>query len=469
MKALKILILVCFTALFVVFGVLLQLDNAANGTLFSDKYFNRVFNGSVQPQNIDKLIDDATGEAYALLPLSEVDKAALQSGKASASVKKKADDITKLLRDSLDKKWLETEAPKLLQGGYAYFTMNGDKLPAFDIKPLKSALVSVYAAQIATGGQGTADQYSQMIDQVDSSSGGIMVKGKLNGKATTSFMQMMALTGMSVSKSTAESILAHAATRKADGSDKDEQFQFAVKALMNDKLGMGKMKDTLDLDLLVKNLYGSEDNPVSGLRELIGGIRSSLFLLLAVITVLLLAIIAVIAFSPKAIFRWSGAALIASGALCLIPPALCLILNGAIQLQVVHLLGQGGLDLSFLQNWAFSYINGIAIYLFVQSLIVIAVGVAFLVCAGYLGDSAEARHTASRNASPGGGVMAVRIVSVIVLVAAIPISAYFFGKGITRQAEKYDNIIQQSQTQKAPNLAKALDKTLGTDLFEGTK
>lgn len=466
MKALKILVLFCFTVLLVAFAALLQLDNAANSTLFSDAYFNRVYDKNVQAKTIDQLVDDVTAEAYVFMPLSDADREALQQGKASADLKKQADDFKGQLSKFMDKAWLEAQVPNLLKGSYSYFTAGGDKLPAVDIKPLKDAVMNVYSAQIASGGStGSADSYKQLIDQIDNTSGGIMAKGKLNGKAVASFRQIMQqLAGISVSKGTAEDILKHAAARKTDGSDKQEQFQYAVKAVMNDELGMGSMKDTLDLNVLVKNLYGGADNPVSGLRDLIGGIKNSVFLLLAAVTLLLLAVVAVIAFSPKSMLRWIGAALMVSGGVCLAFPVLSLLMSASIHSQVAQTLAQGTVDLSFLQSWTFSYLNGVALFLLVQSLVVMAVGAAFLICSGFLRDGAVRPGKRS-----GGGHVAVRAVAAVVLVAAIPLSLYYFGRGITKQAEKYDSIMKQTQMQKAVGFGKALDETLGTKLFEGGK
>lgn len=445
MKTIKVLALVVLSILFVVFAALLQAEITLGSTALSPGYFNSVFDRSFTPKSIEALAKSADAG----------------SGAAGSSV------LGSLFANAAGEKWLQTELPKLAKGSFAYFVTGGNSLPVVDIKPLKDALVNAYASQaLSASGQG-ADAFMQMIAGIEKSSGALVKDGKANGKAVDAFVsQINAAAGVTVKRDTAERIIIKAGNRKKDGTGNDALFSYAVTEMSKDQLGISKMKDSLDLNVLVEKAYGAADNPVSGFSAMFSGTRSNLFLLNLAVVLLLLAAIVVVAFHPSGILRWTGATLIVAGAFCLIPPAMVLIFNGAIRLQIVQLLGPDAQHgLSFIRDWMLSYIDGAALFMFVQSVVVIAAGAAFLFCAKHF--DGKGRH-ASRASGGGPSYAAVRIVAALVLIAAIPVAAYVFGRGIASSVEKYDAILKAAdKAQGGPDFSRALNETLGMDVFGG--
>jgi hypothetical protein len=230
-----------------------------------------------------------------------------------------------------------------------------------------------------------------------------------------------------------------------------------IKQMVRSELGIDTMKDKLDLNALAKNAYGAEANPVSGFGPMITGVGSNLLLLNIALVVILLALVAVIAFRGADILRWLGAAFVLSGAVTLIPPAAAFVFNGALKAGLAQSLGIGAEPgMLFIRDWMMAYLNGIALFLLIASAVVLAAGIVMLALArraGYSGGEGSSHAT-------------VRAVAALVLVAAIPVALYVFGKAVWVKAEKYDNVIRMAdRVEDRLPFGQALDKTLNTKLF----
>ena len=221
-----------------------------------------------------------------------------------------------------------------------------------------------------------------------------------------------------------------------------------MRQLVKSELGINSMKDKLDLNALAKNAYGNSENPVTGIGQMLLGVRTNLFLIIVAATIILMALIVVIAFQPADILRWLGVPLVIAGALCFLTPLISFLFNGALKAGIAESLGLGA-DMAFINNWMLSFVNGIALVLLIAGAVALAAGIALL---------AFSKRT-GRGRNPH---MGVRVVVGLVLAAALPLALFVFGKATWKSVEKYDSILESS---KGIPIGRALDKTLNCKLF----
>lgn len=221
------------------------------------------------------------------------------------------------------------------------------------------------------------------------------------------------------------------------------------------QLGLNDMKDTFDLNQFVGKLYGNSSNPVAGLGDVLAGTRSFFFLLFAIVALLLFAIIAVIAYSPRSILKWGGMCLLIAGAFCALCALVPMVFNGAINTQVAVAVGSDSQpDLLFLQNFVMAFAGGVATFMLLQGLAVAAIGVGFLVAAGFVNRGgvtpASSGHTA------------IRAAAALVLAAAIPFSAFFIGRNYYTEHVKEFTTVQKMHEKMTTG--EAFDATVGGHL-----
>lgn len=248
----------------------------------------------------------------------------------------------------------------------------------------------------------------------------------------------------SVSVKTLKDALKKAIDRKAGDFSSIAQSQ----------IGLDKMKDSFDPNVYFSKLYGGSVNPVSAFGGLLSGTRASFLLLIALTALLLSAIIAVIAYRPRSILKCGGACLLPAGLICALGALLLVALGNSGSAFAAALFGSGGeSELLFLQNWALSYAGGVVTYMLVQGLIVAALGVAFLVAAGFIKESGKPERS---------GHVAIRAAAALLLLAAIPFSAYLVGKSYyTRHVEPFMSA-QEIRGKMTPG--QAFDATMGGSL-----
>jgi hypothetical protein len=360
LKLLKILVLMVFSLLLIVFLVIFQIDNMVNNTVLSTAYFNNAFDKNV---TADRISDFA---AY------------LKSSAADIQ----PDDLKKVVQDAVDVHWLQNDVPVFLKGSFSYFTTGKGQIPVLSIKPLKDAANGYIASHPEAG------------------------------------------------------------------------------ALLETQVEFSKMKDSLDLSMLFSKMYGNQDNPVVDFGPMMGSLRNGFFLLILLVAALLLAVIAMVAFTPKSVLKWCGASLVVAGTLCLIPAVLPAIFSGAIASQAAAAIGSGGQPgLLFLQDWALFYINGVAGFLLVQSIVLLLLGICLLVAARFMrGDSNEARRQPRH--------VAARAAAALLLLFAIPFSGYLVMRGMAKPVLKFDDSIKAASQIKGTAFGNALDETLGGHLGE---
>ncbi len=455
MKALKSLLLIVLSIAFVLSALFLQLNLVLNCTVFSSGYFSLMFDSSMKSAELRQIADELTGSAEVFMPLSDKERKALRSGKASRELKQRVSDFEDSMKRAIDKEWLTKEAPSLVKGLFSYFTGSASKLPSVDISPVKDAMTSSYVDQFMASGSVTAKDFMAMISQIELSSGGFVRDGKVNGAAVSKFKQMGQLMGMSMSDEAAEKICLKIGTRSKDGSTSEELLRYAVKVVAADMLGGAGMQDKLNLNVLFTSAYGSKDNPVTGFSSLFGGLRGSIFLLSALTFLLLAGAIAAIAWQKREVLRWLGVPMIVSGVMGLVFPAATLLLRPQITAAFSTMASSGSSSFAqILLNWALAYAGGVTVFLLIQCLVFVGLGWLLTALAR---KQAAGKHAA--RSTDGYGL--VRTIAAIALLVAIPVSALLIGKGVMARVDAYDAMMKSAAKQKNIDFGSAMMEALG--------
>ncbi len=458
MKVLKALLLVVLCCAFVLSALFLQLNLALNCTVFSGGYFGLMFDHSIKDAQLQQMAGDLSGSAEVFMPLSDKEREALQSGKASKELKQRVREFENSMKQSFDQKWLAAEVPNLVKGLFSYFTGNTDKLPSVDISPIKNAMLGSYVDQFLEGGKITAKDFEAMISQIELTSGGFVRDGKANGAAVKQLKQMGQLMGMTMTDSTAADICVKIGNRTQEGSSTEELLEYTIKAVAADMLGGSGMQDKLNLNVLFNSAYGNQENPVTGFSALFGGIRGSVMLLSALLFLLLGGAIAVIAWQKRQLMRWLGVPLIVSGVLGLVLPVATLLLRPQIGAAFSAMASSGSAGLArILANWALSYAGGVTIFLFVQCVVFVALGWLLVALVRRAG---PAKHAARSS----GGYGLPRAVAAVALLVAIPVSVMLVGKSVMTRVDDYDAIMKSAAKQKNVDFGTAMMEALGVDV-----
>lgn len=477
-KILKIFFLLFFSLLFVLVFTLLQIDYTLKNTVLSSKYFNKVFDENIKTESLQKLADSFIDNAEQFVPLNDADKKALKEGKLSPELKNMIESYKEMLRKSIDLKWLTTEISKMVKGFFAYYTGGSNSLPPLDIKPLKSVLVNMYAEQIsAHSGDNSGLDTDKIIRQIEEVPGGILDKdGNVNEKAVDELMKIQVFQSSGISKEAAGRIVEKIGKRSEEGTTNKEIYDFILKSILQDKMGISNMKDELDFNLLFETLYGSAENPMTAARAAVVGIKGKILTFNILIFLILLLIIAVVSFYPKSILRWSGAGFILSGGICLTLSGLSgiavkLITDRFAEIQV----SAGKLDLLFIQEWIQSYLGSIIRFILIQAIIIIIAGIAFIILSFHISSPEKAKDR------PGPVVEnkevpffkrkivinLARILAIILLIAPIPLSITFLSNKIGYEITAFNEIKTETENQKDKiSVNEALDKVLDSTFLK---
>lgn len=223
------------------------------------------------------------------------------------------------------------------------------------------------------------------------------------------------------------------------------------------QLGLSQMKDKLDLNALVAKMYGSDQNLVTALPDVLTHVRHDFFMIIFLVTLLLLAIVAVIAFLPRTVFKCFGVCLLIAGILCALPGLAPMVFHGPLTAQVSAAVGSAGQpDLAFAQNWVLAYIGGIASFMLIQGIVAALLGVALLIAAGFIGNK--------KAGSARSGHVLIRTIAAVVLLIAIPFCAFFALKDMYPHVKQFNTIVMNASKHEKMTFWKAFDATVGGHL-----
>ncbi|MCX7710073.1 MAG: hypothetical protein N2484_09505 [Clostridia bacterium] len=383
MKHLKTLFLFVVTLVFTLSLVMLELNVAVKFTLFSPSFFS-------------KLAEDSKFTKAVVEALKIPDRTTIYD--ASPWDPDEFPPLRAIFLDSMDKTWLEGQAPVMLKGIHAYIIGKTEVLPTLDFKPVKENL------------QNNAMKELSRVTQKDS-----------------------------------------------------EDKKLKEKKRLEERMKLGSVKETLDLNMLSQELYQKQGSPLSQLRTFLSKYNKYVFYSILLVTMLLIVIIILAAFNPKSALRWLPTGMLVSAFLGL----------------VIGLLGSGGFligliaggvqgDAGALELMGAAFLGEFTKVMLVQASILLVLGIMLFV----LGFVVSKKVNFSVKNSEGGNEKKVEVISrirwatILVLVIAIPIVVLNSISNMkTASQEVVDKLADPSNELKRLNFTGAMAVTTGTEFL----
>lgn len=473
-KFLKNIFLLLILLLFIAAGVLLQSGLALKNTLFSESYFHKTLDENDMGENIMKFVKDVIDNSEKLIPIDEKKVGVVENGKpteVTPEAQKLMTSDKKKMKQNIDKNWIKMDIQKTMGMIYGYFLLGNGKLPTINIKPVKEILVNMIEQEAIK--DFTSDD-SKQTDKMAAEVKDILHKhskdGRVNDIVVDETMKLEQFKAMNASREAVMRI-----DSKIAGSDSiksEELFKYTITEIVKDDMGFYGIKDELDLNLLYEAKYGDKYNPVTGAAVMIGDIKESTFLIIFMMFILLLLIIVVTAYSPKSILRWSGVGMFISGVMGMMFYVLAKLANSSIKSQFKGFnVDAKGLDITFVQNWGLSYMDGVWKGIFICALIFAIMGAAFITVSfftqhffkkisKYSGIQRVLRICKEKKTF----LISVRTAVVLMMLIAISVNTSFNINRIRASVEQYNEMKEKTKI-KAMDTDKALGRVLNAEKY----
>lgn len=441
-KIFKILLLLFFTLLTIISILNTEVSLTINNTFFSDKYFNNVFDSNITEERIEIITYDFINnmELYVISDKEE----------NKEELKESINSYKKTLTDNLDINFIKKELPSIIKDSFAYISGNEKGMPVINIKPIKDTIINVFADQVILHDESI--ELSNLIKKLNFTPDNLLKDGKANPEVVNMLLNSDIGKEMEINKSSAERIIDKLATINEDNSN--EILKFIVKEMIISKSKIDNMNDELDLNILFKNIYG-DNNPIEINRNFINNIRNNYTTTSFAILISLILIIVIISYNLKSILRWCGTSFIISGLISII---LYSLYKNSFDILIQNSLDKiKDTNLPLIKDLLSNYISGINNYLFIQSIIIIILGIGLIIYSFIL---KKVIKTERRNTL-------LRFIIVITLIITSASSILNFIKNVDTEIKEYNKAIELIP--KEIDINKALDLTLNTTLFESTK
>lgn len=457
MKILKNIFLLLMLFLFIVTGVMLQSSIVLKNTLFSEDYFQRKLDEKYIDDNIakfaEKVIDNS--EKFVTIDKIENDKPT----KVTPEAQKLMDSYKTTMKEDIDIDLIKVETSKTINQLYGYFLLGNEKLPIINIKPIKEIYINLLAQQIIKSSD------SDVFKQIDEMQTYIDFISTIYPRdiVIDEIMKLEQVKTINLSREEVIKIVDEIGT--SDNTNPEKLFNAIVTKVIKDKIEFYKIneiKDELDLNLLINVKYGEKYNPITGAAIMINTIKNSLFSTVITLYISLFLIIIITAYRSKSILRWIGIGMVISSIIVIMSYIFSGLINANIipHLQVFN-IGAEGLDMTFIQTWILSYINGIWKSMFMCALIFAIVGAIFIIVSFFT-------HNLFRRKYDYIGInkktliMVLRIVTVLMLLTAISVNIVFNIKTIRISVEEYNEIKEKAEVN-AMDTKEALGKVLNAE------
>lgn len=220
------------------------------------------------------------------------------------------------------------------------------------------------------------------------------------------------------------------------------------------------MKDELDFNVLFKNIYGSNNNPITSGKNMINNIRVNFIITLILVFASISSIILLISFNVKKSLRWFGSLFTIGGILSLVSVYLYKI-NSSIVSNMVEKISKDGMDLSFVREWVLSYIKGISTYITIQGICILLLGIGLIIYSIVLAKRELYEKLTKKRR------VLLRIFLVLLLIGFITLIIFNFIGTLKEEVDQYNNLNKASSAiAKKTNINQALGKTLNTNFFD---
>lgn len=478
MKALKGLFLCIMVFLFFIVLVILQIDFVITHTALSGSYFSKRFDQN----KLETFITDAI--------IDKIKKYDLRSGydehgrPLSKQQQAQMPDISGLVLRNLDQDWLKAFLATMVKGFVGYIVADQKQLPKLEIKPLKTMIVNGLVEAMLKRGDVKREMadFVQKFDRVIKANKINTENDEISVAAVDQIMRSKEIKQLGLGRETATEMLRLIGASGSAG-DKDDLNRKLMGAVLTHQMRLDAMKDSVDLNIFMAMLYKDRENPLAYLHTLMAagkGIALRTFLLLILCFVL---IIVIVGFKPASYLKWLAGGLIAGGLGGMALGAL-----GSFLPQISGLpdkivsdpkIGQqlGG-DLTILHQWLASYLGGCFRLFIAYGVLLSALGAGCLILNHILLKHKRAPVAFSMEAAatrellrsvPPSWVMPARILGALILIAAIPLTAFWGVKDFTKAVNTFNASMKASAQNKPTQteIIAAFSAATGASFFSG--
>lgn len=437
---LKFIFLLLFSLLFLVVSILLQTSLTINNTIFSDVHFNRVFDNNITPNKIEDLTNKYIEKIRYSDIFGEEDKISIEEKN------KIINNYQESLKENIDIEWIKTETPNTIKKSYAYLTNNEKTLPTINIKPLKNSIIKIFTDQILLQANNSGIDINELITQLKKESQYLIIDGKPNQDIIDDFISSDFAKSINLDKDTAEDII----VMLNETENEDNVLELFVKKIIINKLNINDMKDELDLNLLINNIY-DDNNPIDTVKNNVNNIRINISNTITIIFISLMLIISLILFKLKTSSKLWGTLLTISGLITFI---LMLFYQTTYASNISKIITLDS-NLEIFENFFISYINEISNYIIIQSIIFISLGI-ILIIIGIIIKKKEQKKS----------FILIRLTAFAILISTIVLTTINSINYVQKEIKELNIVLNPKENNiKDINIIEALDKTLNTNFF----
>lgn len=466
MNAARIILSIFVSVGIVVTADVLMSAIALENTVFSNAYFNEIYDENITRQDISRVFSSSSENIAGYLPLDKKDRDAVAEGKASPQLQELADTYKQIFRIIIGDRWFSDEVSLIIKASHKYLTYEGDMLPVIDVRGFRNLFINVFAYKIIADNEAAISDFDSSLDILKKFAGDLKIGGAYKESIISRMMEIRQLYAMDITRAEAIKIIDRYADVRIKDIDGREVMTFAVRTLLESRFtteGADKgANDKIDMFTIVGEIYGSENNPLTGLRDLLWNLRRDIFIFSAVLMLLLISLISVIFKSPSGIIRHIGILFIIAGLLFLVLPLANMIAGDVYSKSItVYTINGISFDLSLINPWIAAYLGGISSFMAKTGGIAVISGM-ILTGASYIKITHSQAEPETKVARP----PTVRITASVILIAAITISAIFVSKAISGEIDAYSEILKAADARKEEtDFIRILSKALGIDSF----
>ena len=442
MKVLKGFFLVII--IFIMFFVLasLEIQFAMQRTVLSSDYFEKMYEANDMEDELAQLIETQMQDF---------------SQNLVTDMEGQEIEITIDPGKYIDAEWISEEISEILKQTYAYFMGSEDDLPAVDLEPIKEMILEMATDQMLALGN-----VAESIESLDSIIAAYNEVAKVIGEEldeaaidrlaaenedkgfSAEILKIIILTGKNLDESLSS----------------DEKAEIIAREIIGQQMGLDEMDNELDLNDVMEEAYPEGENPLEAVRAIINAVRNTLFYALLIIFLLFVLVVVFTSFKPAPIFGWLSGPLIAGG-----------LFGIGIWILGRLLPALGGFAEAFqsetfagaenVMAFAEGYLRGIFNFILVQGLILLAAGIVFAIIAGVV--SANTKKSAGETQSANAGLIAVRVIVVIVLLASVVFTASRYYLRIYDEIDEAVEVLKNTQANEkiVDAIAESIDFPLG--------
>ena len=434
MKFLKGFFLVIIVIIMIALIALTQVQFTAQQTLFSSKYFDKVYDDSDMNEAIAEFVGMITED---IVPIAAINTQNAQS--------------------LYDEKALQESAEDLIKGTYAYATGYKSKLPGVEIRPMVDLIMNSFMIQFSSDEEmlsmmGTILETYNALDSANQETikaslvNELSISVGFSEEAANEFADDL----FEINKSVSDEV---------SGSERAMiVFESAISGLIN----YDEINDEIDLDDFMDELFSDSDNPAIAVREIVTALKSTLFITLLVLIFIYIVIIALTTFRAASFFGWLSAPFVGGGLFGLGAGLLGLVVPYAASVTSEASMDVSSKAAEHIMSFLDNYSRGITSSLLTQGSVLLLVGILFIVLASVFASNAKRNGHIQDGKSP---LIALRIILVVVLLLGSFVTCALLSSNIA------DTVVDSSEKLEAAfdsvdsdDVIEALEKTTNLDI-----